>query len=122
MDDGVMHFLTDTYDEKIKDIENENQKDNILVDEFSIIKTNMMKLRQLFDILERDFRVTKNNLHLDVYRELMNQIEDIIPKRKIIKFGKNFRIGIDEHKKINVETYDTVAEDMVGQGFQDIDE
>lgn len=117
MKEGLMHFLTDTYDEKIKDIENESQKDNTLADEFSIIKTNMMKLRQLFDILERDFRVTKGNLYIDNYREIMNKIEEIIPKRKIIKFGKNFRIGIDEHSQINVETYDTVAEDMVGQGF-----
>lgn len=44
----------------------------------------------------------------------MNKIEEIIPKRKITKFGKNYRIGIDEHNKVNVETYDTVAEDMVG--------
>lgn len=45
MSEGVMHFLTDTYDEKIKDIESENQNNNTLADEFSIIKTNMMKLR-----------------------------------------------------------------------------
>ena len=45
----------------------------------------------------------------------MNQIEEIIPKRKIIKFGKIFRIGIDDiTQKVNVETYDTVAEDLVG--------
>lgn len=58
--------------------------------------------------------MTKENLHLDEYREIMNKIEEIIPKRKITKFGKNYRIGIDEHNKVNVETYDTVAEDMVG--------
>lgn len=57
-------------------------------------------------------------LHLEEYRDLINQIEEIIPKRKIIKFGKNFRIGIEENTaKVHVETYDTVAEDLVGQGF-----
>ena len=45
MDEGIMHFLTDTYDEKIKDIEPENTKESSLADEYSIIKTNMMKLR-----------------------------------------------------------------------------
>ena len=65
MSEGVLHFLADTYDEKIHDIEPENAKESSLADEYSIIKTNMMKLRQLFDILERDFRVQKEELHLD---------------------------------------------------------
>ena len=57
MSEGIMHFLTDVYDEKMEDIEPETSKESSLADEFSIIKTSMMKMRQLFDILERDFRV-----------------------------------------------------------------
>ena len=45
MSEGVLHFLADTYDEKINDIEPENSKESSLADEYSIIKTNMMKLR-----------------------------------------------------------------------------
>ena len=69
----------------------------------------------MFEILERDFRVHKNDLHIDEKRNLLNKIEDIIPKRKIVKFGKNFRVGINaKTHKVHVEMYDTVAEDMVG--------
>jgi len=45
MNEGILHFLADTYDEKINDIESENSKESSLADEYSIIKTNMMKLR-----------------------------------------------------------------------------
>lgn len=72
MNEGMMHFLTDAYDERIDEIENEHAKESTLADEYSIIKTNMMKLRQLFDILERDFRVRKEVLHLEEYRDLIN--------------------------------------------------
>jgi inositol 1,4,5-triphosphate receptor type 1 len=145
MSEGMMHFLADVFDERREDIESDNAKDSSLADEFSIIKTNMMKIRQLFDILERDFRVMKQSLHLEEYRELLNRLEEIIPRRKIIKFGMNFRIGIDDlTNKVNVETYDTVAEDLgtyqtiffllemirlqyiflkkVGEGFQEVED
>jgi hypothetical protein len=72
MKTGMLHFLTDTYDEKIQEIEESKNADSSLADEFSIIKTNLMKLRQLFDILERDFRVTKEHLQLSRHRNLMN--------------------------------------------------
>ncbi len=55
----------------------------------------MMKIRQLINILERDFRVQNSYLNLDRYRTLLTRIEEIIPKRKIIKFGENFKIGLD---------------------------
>lgn len=45
MNEGMMHFLTDAYDERIDEIENEHAKESTLADEYSIIKTNMMKLR-----------------------------------------------------------------------------
>ena len=32
----------------------------------------MLKLRKLFDVLERDFRMQKSDLHIDEYRNLMN--------------------------------------------------
>ena len=39
----------------------------------------------------------------------------VLIERKIIKFGKIFRIGMDDlTQKVNIETYDTVAEDLVG--------
>lgn len=42
----------------------------------------------------------------------MTRIEEIIPKRKIIKSGKNYRIGIDDiTKKVNIEKFDTTGED-----------
>ena len=45
MNEGMMHFLTDTYDERYEEIDPEYAKESTLADEFSIIKTNMMKLR-----------------------------------------------------------------------------
>ena len=45
MNRGMMHFLTDTYDEKIEDIEPEVTKESSLADEFSLIKINMNDLR-----------------------------------------------------------------------------
>ena len=71
----------------------EKEKYHPLADEFSIIKTNLVKIREIFDILERDFRVRKDDLNIDKYRDLIMKIEDILPKRKITKFGKNYRIG-----------------------------
>lgn len=34
----------------------------------------------------------KEDLDLDEYRDLITSIEEIIPQRKITRFGKNFRI------------------------------
>lgn len=42
----------------------------------------------------------------------MTRIEEIIPQKKIIKSGKNYRIGIDDlTKKVNLEKFDTTGED-----------
>ena len=40
-----MRFLTDTYDEKIEDIEADVTKESSLADEFSLIKINMNDIR-----------------------------------------------------------------------------
>jgi len=34
-----------------------------------------------------------DELNLEVYRDLIISIEEIIPQRKITKFGKNYAIG-----------------------------
>ncbi len=71
MNEGIMHFLTDTYDEMIDEIEIENSRETNLADAFSIIKTALLKIRQIFDILERDFRVKKALLKLEVNNFIM---------------------------------------------------
>lgn len=66
MNEGVLHFLTDTYDEKILEFES---KKSSLSDEYSLIKTKIMRIRQIFDNLERDFRLKKDDMHLDEYKQ-----------------------------------------------------
>ena len=65
----MIHFLIDTYDEMQEDIDNE--KESQLIDEFSIIKTNITRIRLLFGIIERDFRVRKEDLLLESYHEII---------------------------------------------------
>ena len=66
MNEGVLHFLTDTYDEKILEFES---KKSSLSDVYSLIKTKIMRIRQIFDNLERDFRLKKDDMHLDEYKQ-----------------------------------------------------
>ena len=66
MNEGVLHFITYTYDEKILEFES---KKSSLSDEYSLIKTKIMRIRQIFDNLERDFRLKKDDMHLDEYKQ-----------------------------------------------------
>ncbi len=119
MNEGMIHFLIDVYDEKKYDLMDEfnleRKNDNPLSDDFSVIKTNLVKMKILFDFVERDFRIRKEDLTLDSYKPLLNKVEELIPKREIIKFGKNFRIGVGKGD-LNIEKYDTVNEDFFIQG------
>ncbi|CAD8139457.1 unnamed protein product [Paramecium pentaurelia] len=115
---GVIHFLIYTYDE-IKDrIDLENPEIQNLSDEFAIIKQNFVKIKEIFNVLERDFRVKKEDLDLDDYRQLIISIEEIIPQRKITKFGQNFRIGFQQDKndnKLIFDKFDTLKDDQTGE-------
>lgn len=68
-------------------------------------------MKTLFLTMKKDFRLKKDILNLDTQIYLIELIENIIPVRKITKFGKNFRIEKTKSKKVTVETYDTLAED-----------
>ncbi|CAD8087418.1 unnamed protein product [Paramecium sonneborni] len=115
---GIIHFLVYTYDEMKDRIDIENPENSNLSDEFAIIKQNVQKIKEIFNVLERDFRVKKEDLDLDDYRELIISIEEIIPQRKITKFGQNFRIGFIQDKnadKLLFDKYDTLKEDQTGE-------
>ncbi|CAD8151578.1 unnamed protein product [Paramecium octaurelia] len=115
---GIIHFLVYTYDEMKDRIDIENPENSNLSDEFAIIKQNVQKIKEIFNVLERDFRVKKEDLDLDDYRELIISIEEIIPQRKITKFGQNFRIGFIQDKntdKLLFDKYDTLKEDQNGE-------
>ncbi|TNV75003.1 hypothetical protein FGO68_gene1012 [Halteria grandinella] len=114
---GIIHFLVYTYDEMKDRTDLDNEGSN-LSDEFAIIKQNVQKIKDIFNVLERDFRVKKEELDLDEYRELITSIEEIIPQRKITKFGQNFRIGFVSEKnqeKLLFDKYDTLKEDQNGE-------
>ncbi|CAD8052984.1 unnamed protein product [Paramecium sonneborni] len=114
---GIIHFLVYTYDEMKDRTDLENPEISNLSDEFAIIKQNVQKIKEIFNILERDFRVKKEDLDLDNYRELITSIEEIIPQRKITKFGQNFRIGFLGDKKLNklvFDQFDTLKDDQTG--------
>ncbi|CAD8133367.1 unnamed protein product [Paramecium octaurelia] len=113
---GIVHFLVYTYDEMKDRTDLENPENSSLSDEFAIIKQNVQKIKEIFNVLERDFRVKKEDLDLDDYRELITSIEEIIPQRKITKFGQNFRIGFqqDKNTKLVFDKYDTLKEDQSG--------
>jgi hypothetical protein len=95
MKEGILHFLSDTFDEKKQEIEENlmQGKETTLADDFSIVKTNLMKIKYLYEIMEREFQVRTDSLSLDDYKLLITKLEEIIPTRKITKFGKNFRIS-----------------------------
>ncbi|CAD8135704.1 unnamed protein product [Paramecium pentaurelia] len=115
---GIIHFLVYTYDEMKDRTDLENPENSTLSDEFAIIKQNVQKIKEIFNVLERDFRVKKEDLDLDDYRELITSIEEIIPQRKITKFGQNFRIGFQQDKNVNklvFDQFDTLKEDQTGE-------
>lgn len=104
---GIVHFLVYTYDEVREILDDPSRmQDNPISDEFSIIKQNIQNIKKIFTIIEREFRMKKEDLDLDFYRDLITLLEEIIPQRKITKFGENFRIsGIG--KKVDVKMFNT---------------
>jgi len=47
MDEGVLHFLADSYDERRQELEVElgHTSETTLADDFSIVKTNLVRLK-----------------------------------------------------------------------------
>ncbi|EGR30317.1 hypothetical protein IMG5_135140 [Ichthyophthirius multifiliis] len=90
--DGVAHFIIDCYDESLDDLDKQNPQVSSLDDNFSIIKSRVTYLRETFDILEKDFRVRKEDINLDYYKQFLKQLEEIIPSKQIIKVGYQFII------------------------------
>ncbi len=84
-----------------------------------------MRIRLLFGIIENNFRVRKEDLLLENFHEVIEKAEELIPKRKIIKFGRNFRIQpsdkiiLSKTKDVKVETFDTITEDIFEQPVDD---
>ncbi|CAD8173114.1 unnamed protein product [Paramecium octaurelia] len=118
---GIIHFLVYTYDEMKDRIDIENIENSNLSDEFAIIKQSVQKIKEIFNVLERDFRVKKEDLDLDDYRELIISIEEIIPQRKITKFGKNFRIGFiqeNNSEELLFDKYDIVIQSLYTKYFK----
>ena len=57
MDKGVLHFLADSYDERRQEFEVEpgHTSETTLADDFSIVKTNLVRLKQLYEIIDKEF-------------------------------------------------------------------
>jgi inositol 1,4,5-triphosphate receptor type 1 len=72
--------------------------------------------------MEREFKIRAETLALEDYKALVQKIEDLIPKRKITKFGQNFRIAPlvpgDVKGGIRVETFDTMKDDLFSAALQ----
>lgn len=72
--EGIIHFILDTYDEKLKEFNSDksNESTHSLQDDFSHAKTNLLKLKQLFQIVESNFLKGRvDNSFLDQYRNLI---------------------------------------------------
>ena len=73
-------------------------------------------------ILDRDISKQKNYFSIQEHKDFIEKLEDLIPRRKITKFGKNFRIAPvnpdDNKAKICVETFDTLSDDIFNIGNQ----
>ena len=65
---GVIFFLVCTYDEMKDRIDLEKSQESNLADEFSILKSNISKIREIFNTLEKELRVKKEQLNLDSFR------------------------------------------------------
>jgi len=89
MKEGVLHFISDCYDDRKEEIEKNISEgtDTTLADDFSIVKTNLLKIRNLFETIETEFRVRTDFLDMYLYSNLIKNLEELIPSRKIIKFG-----------------------------------
>ena len=89
MKEGVLHFISDCYDDKKEEIEKNLSEgtDTTLADDFSIVKTNLLKIRNLYETIETEFHVRTDLLDMNLYSNLIKNLEELIPSRKIIKFG-----------------------------------
>ena len=56
MDEGVLHFLADSYDERRPEFEvGEGQASTTLADDFTVVKTHLGHLKQLYEIIDKEF-------------------------------------------------------------------
>ena len=108
---GLVHFVICSFDEMKDRVSLEQAENSSLSDEFSIIKNKVQKVKEVFNILERDLKLKKEDLLLDDYRDQITNIEEIIPSRQISKSGKNFRIGFNTDNQLQFDKYDTVADE-----------
>ena len=69
MKEGVLHFISDCYDDRKEEIEKNVSEgtDTTLADDFSIVKTNLLKIRNLFETIETEFRVRTDLLDMYLY-------------------------------------------------------
>ena len=70
MKEGVLHFISDCFDERKQEIEKDliDGRDTTLADDFSIVKTNLLKIKYLYEIMEREFQVRTDSFDLDEYK------------------------------------------------------
>ena len=89
MKEGVLHFISDCYDDKKEEIEKNLSEGTgtTLADDFSIVKTNLLKIRNLYETIETEFHVRTDLLDMNLYSNLIKNLEELIPSRKIIKSG-----------------------------------
>jgi len=53
---GLINFIVCTFDEMKDRVDLEKSEESNIADEFSIVKNNIQKMKDIFNILERDFR------------------------------------------------------------------
>jgi len=73
MKEGVLHFISDCYDDKKEEIEKNLSEgtDTTLADDFSIVKTNLLKIRNLYETIETEFHVRTDLLDMNLYSNLI---------------------------------------------------
>ena len=68
--------------------------------------------------MDREFQVRTEFLNLEEYKQLISKLEDLIPRRKITKFGINYRIQpmnvANTKSGMRVETFATLDDDLFG--------
>ncbi|KAM3134788.1 hypothetical protein pb186bvf_013113 [Paramecium bursaria] len=97
---GIVHFLVYTYDEVREILDDPTRmQDNPISDEFSIIKQNIQNVKKIFTIIEREFRMKKEDLDLDLYRDLITLLEEIIPHREKLQNLERISEFLEQAKK-----------------------
>ncbi|KAL4446650.1 hypothetical protein ABPG74_005588 [Tetrahymena malaccensis] len=122
LNEGVIHFLTDTFDERIQEL-GQQQKSSSLKEQYSKIKKMFANIIGLINQLETSYRTKKDFItNLQEQKMFMLRVNDIIPKYKSQKGGETFKIGATSTGKVLVQTYNTRKEDLEGGGFQDVED